>query len=55
MNVSIVYVQTYSIVDRPLIVALLFGLAGAFYLGLYSIHRIRRRNEILKQHIRVNL
>jgi hypothetical protein len=41
-----------SSANTPLIVALFFGLAGAFYLGIYFIHRIRRRDAILKRHVR---
>jgi hypothetical protein len=38
--------------NLPLTVALYFGLAGAFYLGIYLLHRIRARNAILKRHLR---
>ncbi len=38
--------------NMPIIIALLFGLAGAFFLGIYFIHRIRRKKAILKLHLR---
>jgi len=55
-KVSIVYGYSFDFSSVPLIIALLFGLAGAFFLALYYLHRIRLRKsdeEILKQHLRV--
>lgn len=38
--------------NMPIIIALLFGLAGAFFLGIYFIHRIRRKKAIRKLRLR---
>jgi hypothetical protein len=38
--------------NMPIIIALVFGLAGTFFLGIYFIHRIRRKKAILKLHLR---
>jgi hypothetical protein len=43
--------NTYG-ANMPIIIALLFGLAGAFFLGIYFIHRIRRKKAIRKLHLR---
>lgn len=51
-EVSIVSVHSYNLVNAPITVALFFGLAGAFFYGIYFIHRIRRRNALLKQQLR---
>ena len=55
-KVSIVYGYSYGFISTPILVALFFGLAGAFFLALYYLHRIRAKkanDEILKEHIRV--
>jgi len=36
----------YQWVDTPMSVALVFGLAGAVFLGIYFIRRIRNRGVI---------
>jgi hypothetical protein len=36
----------YQWVDTPMSVALVFGLAGAVFLGIYFIRRIRSRGAI---------
>ena len=51
-EVSIVYVHSSNLVNTPITIALVFGLAGAFFYGIYFIHRIRRRNTILKLRLR---
>ena len=38
--------------NTPIITALFFGLAGAFFLGIYFLHRIRRKKALLKLHLR---
>ncbi len=35
-----------------IVTALLFALAGAFFLGIYFIHRIRRKKALRKLHLR---
>ena len=42
----------YQWINTPLAIGLLFGLAGAFFLAIYFIHRIRRKKAILKLHLR---
>ena len=37
----------YQWVNVPIAVALLFGLAGAFFLGIYFIRRIRAKNGVV--------
>ena len=39
-------------INTPLLTALFFGLAGAFFLGIYFLHRIRRKKALLKLHLR---
>ncbi len=36
----------YSWVDTPTTVALLFGLAGAFFIGIYILRRIRAKKSV---------
>ena len=38
--------------NMPILISLLFGLAGTFFLGIYFLKRIRRKNAILKLHLR---
>lgn len=38
--------------NTPLLTALFFALAGGFFLGIYFLHRIRRKKALLKLHLR---
>ena len=45
-TVQVVTTSTYySWVDTPTTVALVFALAGAIYLGIYCLRRIRHRGQ----------
>ncbi len=51
--IQIVPASSFQI-SSPLATALLFSLAGAFFLGFYFIHRIRRRNLILERQMKLD-
>jgi predicted permease len=40
--------KIYQWADTPTTVALVFGLAGAFFLGIYILRRIRRKDAAKK-------